>query len=475
MSILTSLQPPVHQVERRGDLLDPSIVTLFDCFQEAKYVTPNICFLLTIPEFSTIRVGPPEEKYFDERNGEELFRWLDENHGTKFFIWYLYRGVHLPYTPTNKSLLAFRKNVLAEEQLSKGVRAVLSDAAVVPVGTVEFEQGDRDILADLYDAEVRDFDLFVGRLLTRLRRYGLLDKTLLVITADHGEELLDHGFVGHASTMHSATLYDEIIKIPLIMTLPGYLPGGGQIREQVQQIDIMPTILDVVGLPLPTGVQGRSLASLLFHSGKQRGSSIPAFAETVYGGYQATEDMATIRYRCVRTDGWKLIEQEGPAGETYQLYDLLLDPKEFENVYDKNIRVATAHKTLLEEWQRENTVSRRVVMAATTGVSPQGPQKDCPQFLFPYDEAVLGFEERGGMVRASWTGTPESTYVIEYEIGTGVHNLTGAFVAFGNRRDFGPYSGEIWKSLAIRNPWRVRVSPDVHPRCWSEWIEFTFE
>ncbi len=475
MSILTSLQPPVHQVEQRGDLLDSGITTIFDGFREAGYSIPNVCFLLTIPEFSTIRVGPLEEQYFSEEDNNELLRWLDEHHEEKFFIWYLYRGVHLPYKPLEDSQSALPPVIPGEEELSDGIKAVLSDAAVVPVGTVKFEPADMPVLTDLYDAEVREADMFVGRLLGALRTYGLLEKTLIVMTADHGEELMDHGFVGHASTMHSATLYDEIIRIPLIMSLPDYLPAGGEIREQVQQIDILPTILGILGFPRPTGVQGRSLIPLIFDVKKQKQSSIPVFAETVYGGYQATEEMARTRLRSVRTDGWKLIETGAPGRETYQLYNLLSDPKEFNNVYGENTQAAAAHEILLDEWKRENEVTKDVVMAAATRIFPQRAEDICPQFLFPYDGAVLAFEERGGIVRASWTGNPELTYIIEYEIGTGIYNLTGSFVAFGNRRDFGPYSREIWNSLAVRNPWRVRVSPDVHPRCWSEWVEFEFD
>jgi hypothetical protein len=185
--------------------------------------------------------------------------------------------------------------------------------------------------------------------------------------------------------------------------------------------------------------------------------------------------MAKTRLRCVRTDAWKLVETEAPGRVTFQLYDLLLDPNEFNDVHAENRKVVAAHKILLDEWRRENEVTKNAVMAAATATSPQSAPDICPQFLFPYDGAALSFEERGGMVRASWTGNPELTYLIEYDIGAGIYNLTGSFVAFGTRRDFGPYSREIWNSLAVRNPWRVRVSPDVHPRCWSEWIEFGFE
>jgi len=475
MSVLTSLQPPVHRVEERGGALDPAVTTIFDLFRMAGYTVPNISFLLTIPEFSSIRIDPIEEKYFSGKDDQELFRWLDENHNTTFFAWYHHRGVHLPYKPKDKSELQFFPALPGKDQLSDGIKAVLSDAAVVPVGTVKFERADRPILVDLYDGEVRALDLFVGKLHSKLQELELLNKTLVVITADHGEELMDHGFVGHASTMHSATLYDEVIRIPLIMSLPGYLPGGIEIEEKAQQIDIMPTVLDIVGIPIPPGIQGRSLASRVFEDRPRTGAGAAVFAETVYGGYQATKEMARTRLRCVRTDEWKLIETDTPKGKSFQLFDLLVDAAESENVYDKNDRMGADLRMLLAEWNRENAVIREAIISRKTVVSPSMTEASSPDILFPYDGAVLRFHEREGTIRASWTGNPGVAYVVEYEIGTGVHHLTGSFITFGNRRDFGPYAQEMWSSIAVRNPWRVRISPDTNPRRWSDWIQFTFE
>ncbi len=79
------------------------------------------------------------------------------------------------------------------------------------------------------------------------------------------------------------------------------------------------------------------------------------------------------------------------------------------------------------------------------------------------------------MVQASWTGSPSTSYVIEYDIGTGVNHLSGTFTTYGNERDFGPYPNEIWKTLSARNPWHARVSPDATPRCWSDWVQFEFQ
>ena len=475
MSILTSTQPPVHGVERRGDALDPAMTTLFDSFREAGYATPNICFLLTIPEFATIRVGPPEEEYYSEADDDELLRWLDDNHESKFFAWFHYRGVHLPYKAGDEAMSMFASALPPEERRSSGIRAVLSSAAVVPVGTAEFEEGDRAILEGLYDAEVKDLDAFVGRLQSKLSEYGLLEKTLIVITADHGEELLDHGFVGHASTMKAATLYDEVIRIPLIFSFPGRIPEGLEINELVQQIDVMPTILDIAGIPVPPGMQGRSLVPELFGAGGKRGSSAPVFAETVYGGYQATEEMAKTYWRCVRTDEWKLIEMDGPAGVTRRLYDLRNDPGELRDVYNENPESAEVLLAWLAEWRNQNEV-RKISFAAgpiTPGSAEAGA--DCSELQFPDDGVVLRFDELDGKVRASWTGNSALTHIVEYDVGEGMHHVTGSFAVSGVGRDFGPYSREMWDALAVRNPWRVRVSPDVQPRCWSEWNEFSFE
>jgi arylsulfatase A-like enzyme len=475
MSILTSLQPAVHGVEQRGDTLDPAITTMLDCFRESGYAVPNICFLLTIPEFATIRVGAPEEEYYSAEDDDELLRWLDDNHDSKFFAWFHHRSVHLPYKTEKATREMFLPVLPPEEELSSGMRAVLSDAAVVPIGTAEFEEGDRQIMEGLYDAEVKKLDNFVGRLHAKLREHGLLEKTLIVITADHGEELLDHGFVGHASTMRSATLYDEVMRIPFIISLGNHLPSGRKIHEQVQQIDVMPTILDIAGIPMPTGIQGRSLAPVIFSGEDNNDSSMPVFVETVYGGYQATEEMARTYWRCVRTDEWKLIEIDEPAGKSFRLYDLLNDPKELVDVFGEDPQPLGDMQAWLAIWKQQNEVRRKAIASDKAAVVSAGYDAECPEFTFPHEAAILDFEEGGGKVRASWTGDLTLPYVVEYDVGKGIYHVTGSFAVSEDSRDFGPYSREMWKALVVRNPWRVRVSPDVQPRCWSDWIEFNFE
>ena len=136
-----------------------------------------------------------------------------------------------------------------------------------------------------------------------------------------------------------------------------------------------------------------------------------------------------------------------------------------------SIPAAAASMGILRLFRRSTILENNMVQTAASA----GDEAVCPQLIFPFDGAVLRFAERNGVVRSAWTGAPNTTYIIEYDVGEGVHSLSGSFAVFGDKRDFGPYSRDLWASLAVRNPWRARVSPDTQPRCWSEWVEFTFE
>jgi arylsulfatase A-like enzyme len=142
------------------------------------------------------------------------------------------------------------------------------------VGTAEFDpQSDGPAVRALYDGEVRVFDDLVGRWIQALEALRMLDDTLVVVVADHGEELLERGHVGHSSCNLRGTLYDESIRIPLIMRYPQRLPEGTVVKRQVSQVDVMPTILDLLGIPRPEFVDGSSLLPLV--EGTQMGPRRP--------------------------------------------------------------------------------------------------------------------------------------------------------------------------------------------------------
>jgi arylsulfatase A-like enzyme len=175
-----------------------------------------------------------------------------------------------------------------------------------------------------YDAEVRFVDAMVGRLVAGMRALGLYDQATLVVTSDHGEE-----FWEHAGFEHGHSLYDELVRVPLILRLPGG-PAGVARGEQVRLVDVMPTLFDELGVePLET-FEGRSLLPLL--AGEDTAPR-PALSEgTLYG-----HDKSALR------DGrFKFIVDRNPkAAVREELYDVLADPAESKNLLTERPDVAS--------------------------------------------------------------------------------------------------------------------------------------
>ncbi len=178
----------------------------------------------------------------------------------------------------------------------------------------------------LYAAEVRFMDAEIGRVLRFLRERGCHDRTIVVAVADHGEGLGDHGWSRHR------VLYQEQIRVPLILRLPGERVVR-RVRDLVSTVDLLPTLLDYLGLESPPGLAGRTLRPLL------EGRADPprlALADPI-NGYDlntrlAERQPANAFLYSVQNAGWKLIYRAA-APEASELYDLEADPKEQRNLY----------------------------------------------------------------------------------------------------------------------------------------------
>jgi arylsulfatase A-like enzyme/Tfp pilus assembly protein PilF len=171
--------------------------------------------------------------------------------------------------------------------------------------------------ANPYDGEIAFVDAQVGRLLDALRARNTLDDTLVVAIADHGEALGDHG-----EDEHGVFLYDEVIRIPWIVAGPG-ARHGHVVAEQVRATDLMPTVLDALGIEVPAGLDGESLTALL--NGGAREEAPPAYAESHYPRLH----YGWSELRAVRAEGWKAVDAPRP-----ELYNLREDPRELHNLYD---------------------------------------------------------------------------------------------------------------------------------------------
>ncbi len=168
---------------------------------------------------------------------------------------------------------------------------------------------DRERMIAQYDGDIAFGDREFGRFLRGLKSAGLYDDALVVFLADHGEEFLDHG-----RWLHGRSLFDELIRVPLVVKVPGNRGAGRRIAEQVQGVDVVPTVLEAMGVPLPPDLVGQPLQRTIAGTAKPR----PALAEISHRGFVA---------HGVRTDADKYIRRFSPEDD--ELYfDLRQDPKE---------------------------------------------------------------------------------------------------------------------------------------------------
>jgi len=189
---------------------------------------------------------------------------------------------------------------------------------------------DQRYARNAYDGEVAYSDSQLGRLLEFLDERRLAERTLVVVTSDHGEGLGDHG-----EDEHSVFLYDSTLRVPLLLRWPSALPAGARIPGQFRSVDLLPTLLELLGLPgAPTS--GRSHARQL-----RAGAALPgseSYAESLFG---------SLRYgwaplRALRAEGWKYVDAPRP-----ELYSLAEDPGELHDLVDSRRDVADRMRELL--------------------------------------------------------------------------------------------------------------------------------
>jgi arylsulfatase A-like enzyme len=222
-----------------------------------------------------------------------------------FFVFAHLFDVHYDYDPPERYWRHFDPDYTGEMNGTgfhgnKAFRRGMSDA-------------DYEHILALYDGEILYTDEQIGRMLERLESLGLMKRTLVVITADHGEEFLEHGDKGHRKT-----LFDEQLLIPLVMHHPARLPAGRRVTTPVRLIDVMPTILDFAGIDAPAGLSGRSLLPLI---GGEDTSEAPALSYLKPGPRRT---ITALRTR----DAKVIIETDRKGRARAHLYDLRLDPGE---------------------------------------------------------------------------------------------------------------------------------------------------
>ncbi|MCG8462304.1 MAG: sulfatase-like hydrolase/transferase, partial [Holophagales bacterium] len=338
-TILTGLYPMGHGVRDNGIfVLDDATVTLAEILRDAGYGTAAAVgafpldeqfglaqgfelfddhFTLPYEDFRGQRVVQKSRLFFDERRAElvnePILAWLDEHHHRPFFAWAHYFDPHLPVQPP------------------------------APY--------DQLYVSDPYLGEIAYADEALGQLLERLETLGVAERTVVVVTADHGE-----GRGEHNEHTHSTLAYDTTLHVPLLIRIPG-TEGGLRVAPRVGTVDIVPTVLDLLGLEPPQPLHGRSLLPLI-ENGGERTADLPRaqYAETL--SPRLSHGLGELRVLFDR--GYKYIF--GPRPELYRPID---DPGELHDLIDEQPEIARAMHTRLERFVQEHAIegaSRSVSM-----------------------------------------------------------------------------------------------------------------
>jgi arylsulfatase A-like enzyme len=351
-SILTSQYPQVFLGDGNGQIgISDQWVTLAQMLRAEGYQTA------AVSSSTIVRVNPskinPHGGFgagfdtFDDTCMQEpaecvnnrTFEILDSiDTESPFFLYLHYMEPHMPYQPPNTHGPVFRfqsgPHVTRDDRKPHLVNRKiygLNDMLYEKGDEIEFTESDLARMINLYDEEIHYFDAQFQALLQRLETAGVAERTVFIVTSDHGEELLDHGHIMHCRDL----TFDSVIRIPLIFKIPGVRQVGPR-SPMVQTIDIIPTLLDYLGIDSsPYDLKGLSLRPVI-----EEEASIHDYL------------FCSQRYSRSVVDGRFKLVYDIKNGKT-RLFDLKLDPTEQKNIRSQRPEIAEKLNQVLLDWIAE--------------------------------------------------------------------------------------------------------------------------
>lgn len=346
-TLFSSLYPTVHKVNRYLDCVTDSITALPEVLRANGYKTFGVsanalisptfgyaqgfdelrvwgimsAFRLTVMGrlWGVITDGRFLREGHRTRAGvvtDAALEWVSQNQQVPFFLYIHYLDPHWPYRPPAPYDQAFNYRTDPPR------RAEGSDPLKLPPNKKAPERIGR--ILDQYDGEILYTDAQIARLLQGLEQLGLLKDALVIVTSDHGEEFYEHGRAGHGQSV-----YEELLRVPFLLWWPGHLSAGDRYDAMVGLIDVMPTLLTLLEIEAPLGLQGTSFAAALLKLGgpqPERALFAEVFVDGVPG---ARRSSALVSVSAGRN---KLIRHlYGPQQGLEEFYDLETDPLEQTN------------------------------------------------------------------------------------------------------------------------------------------------
>jgi arylsulfatase A-like enzyme/Tfp pilus assembly protein PilF len=298
-SIFTGLFPPEHGVRDNGGFyLGPEKLTLAEVLKGRGYRTG--AFVAAYVLDSKWGLDQGFDTYYDkfdlakykmislgsiQRPANEVvdnvLPWLDKTNGSRFFLWIHLYDPHTPYAPPEPFATRYEGHP--------------------------------------YNGEIAFADSQLGRVISRLKSLGVYDRTIVAVMGDHGESLGDHG-----EGTHGFFVYQSTARVPFVIRAPFSLMKNRRVADPVRSVDLMPTVLDLLGMPEPKGLSGVSLVALMTGAKKEMG--LDTYTESMYPlHHYGWSDL-----RALESGRYKVIDAPRP-----ELYDLQRDPEETTNLFDE--------------------------------------------------------------------------------------------------------------------------------------------
>lgn len=374
-SLFTSLYPYTHKILNRfnENILNDNIKTLPEILKDDGYKTAaftggldygkNFGHLRGFDDFDEAS-DSMSAIYFDgfRQSLGKADAWIEKNLNNKFFVFIHGYDAHCPFNPPKKFKGIFSSDKINSSNID--ITECLRGYEDSENGNYEayyyrngqkkiiLTQNDINYLKDLYDEEILSVDELVSDFLNNLDN-SILDKTVVVVFSDHGEMFAKHGRFGRAGAVRG-TLYDDVLHIPLMIKIPEQ--QGKRLDGLVQVIDVMPTLLNIMNLPVPSMTEGKDMRGLI-----KKGIPVNdyVFAGAKFGWFQgpASRDLYNTKSinEAIRTKEYKLIREIKYTKEdefleySYELYDLQKDPEEKYNIINQELVAAEGLKRLLKE------------------------------------------------------------------------------------------------------------------------------
>lgn len=283
-------------------------------FVSAPYVAPHYGYARGMDEYVDLSAeyGHRREarsEIVSPKLNDLALPWLEKHKDEQFFLFVHNFDIHYDYVPPSPY----------DEMFDPTYDGTMDGTNFIERPDVNRRMDPQDLqhIVALYDGEIRFVDDHVARILAKIDELGLRDETLVIVVSDHGEEFFEHGNKGH-----HRTVYEEVLRIPFVMRLPGKIPAGVVVNEPVSLVDLMPTILDLVGIDGPTGMEGRSLVPVIGGVALERPAIYAEFFDKRGFNLQVAR----------RTPSSKIIQHFNrithPKRGAIERYDLANDPRE---------------------------------------------------------------------------------------------------------------------------------------------------